>query len=62
MGERRNCGKGTGGRRGKDKNRRRKCVKGVNEREGMREEVREGDAWKREGEGGEEKRERVGAR
>jgi hypothetical protein len=25
-------------------------VKGVNERKGMREEVREGDAWKREGE------------
>jgi hypothetical protein len=28
----------------------------------MREEVREGVAWKREGKGGEEKRERVGGR
>jgi len=28
----------------------------------MREEVREGVAWKREGKGGEEKRERVGVR
>jgi hypothetical protein len=46
-----NSGKGKGGRRGKkkDKNRKGKWVKGLNEREGMREEVREGDAWKREG-------------
>ncbi len=36
--------------------------KGEGREKWMREEVREGDAWKREGEGGEAKRERVGVR